>query len=259
MRPENRVRPLPYAISVRHAVAVPRFSSRIKRLYGVRGREGVGGKIRASLLFAALVLCGYSLPAQGAARARRTLFGDVAVELRSPDRGTLSIGVADARNSLTLDVRATDARRWSETATRLIDAVARAERVRAQRTRAAERTKNSKKKASAGENTPVADARTDTTSRERAMLEEPGIGAGSLVLSRADSAGVTRWLLFASDAELTQVRQLLEPDEARTLARIVRAAAIAAAPAPMRARQKRKASAPKPKASPGRAPSNGLR
>jgi hypothetical protein len=61
--------------------------------------------------------------------------------------------------------------------------------------------------------------------RARALLEEPGVGAGSFVLTRVDSAGTRSFLLFIDDAELDPLRQLLEPSEASTLVRLVRKAA----------------------------------
>jgi hypothetical protein len=63
------------------------------------------------------------------------------------------------------------------------------------------------------------------------VLEEPGVGAGSLVLSRVDSAGTRTFLLFADDSELDPIRQALTLAEARTLVRLVQRAA---APIPAR-------------------------
>lgn len=65
----------------------------------------------------------------------------------------------------------------------------------------------------------------DRVQRARVVLEEPGLGTGSLVLSRVDSAGTRQFLLYADDAQLKAIRQPMELDEARTLVRQVRRAA----------------------------------
>lgn len=148
----------------------------------------------ASLLFLA--------PELGAQPARppiRSFFGDVAIILRPASDGTIGIGVAGASRTLTLTVRATDARRWADSATRLLVPPPR----RSRRARVAN----------------------DSVQRARVVLEEPGVGTGALVLSRIDSAGIRQFLLFADDAELKPVRQPLEAEEARTFVRQLRRAA----------------------------------
>lgn len=131
----------------------------------------------------------------------RTLVGDVAVELRSTMPGGLSIGAAGASSVVTIDVRATDARRWADSAAKLLLPV------RARRARGA----------------PL-------VTRSRALLEEPGAGGGALDFSRTDSAGQRRYVLFVGDAALEAVRQEVTPQEARTLVRTIRRAAVAALP-----------------------------
>lgn len=135
----------------------------------------------------------------------RTLFGETALELRSTGSGTLLIGAAGPTKTVTLDVRATDVRRWADSAARLIPV---------------RRTAVARKRL----------ATSDSVIRARVVLEEPGVGAGSLILSRADSAGVRTWLLFASDAAFDGVRQPLESEEVATFIKLMRRAALAAAP-----------------------------
>ena len=128
----------------------------------------------------------------------RSLFGEVAVILTSEERGTLAIGIAGPIRSLSLSIRTTDARRWADSASRLL--------------------------------APPRAARRDAPDshivrRSRAVLEEPGVGAGSLILARTDSGGAQRFSLFADDGELNPIRQALDRDEAMIFVRLVRRAA----------------------------------
>lgn len=244
MRPENRVRPLPFAISMGHTVFHPLRTARIKRSCSR------GGRVVRRIVISLLILWGRELWAQENGVARRALFGDVALEIRIPDRGALAIGVADARKAITLDVRATDARRWSDAVAKLIASAAR-ERARAARTkRASAKPKATKPLPDSARAVSVSGASSD-----RVVLEEPGVGAGSLLLARADSDDVARWLLYASDADLKEIRQLLDDDEARTLVKIVRRAAVAAAPAPLKKGKKKKAASAISKKAPTPTPS----
>ena len=165
----------------------------------------------------------------GRAPARHALFGDLAIELRSSTPGELAIGAAGVQHALTLDVRASDARRWADSAARILALP------RASRRRTAARGARAK-----GTSKGMPDASVPTPRRWRAVLEEPGMGQGSLVLVRVDSAGASRLLVYAADAELTELRQELEPDEARTFVAIVRRAAVAALPPPPKRRGKAK-------------------
>ncbi|MEO7966312.1 MAG: hypothetical protein ABIT38_20615 [Gemmatimonadaceae bacterium] len=221
------MRPLPYAIRVGHVVSHRVHNARIKRLATTRGR------VAHAFLLLVLTVPLHVVWGQESKTLRHALFGDVAVELRSPSSGTLGIGVADARHAVTLDVRATDARRWSDSVMGLIRqsaAVANARRVRQAHT---------KRKSASAATSSLPDESGDVQKRERAILEEPGVGSGSLLLSRIDSAGTSSWLLYASDADLVEIRQLLDADEARTLARIIRSAALSAAPAPIRSTKRK--------------------
>lgn len=137
----------------------------------------------------------------------RALIGEIALELRSTGNGSLLIGVSGPTKTVALDVRATDVVRWADSAARLVP-VRRAAVVRK----------------------PLATSASVVLAR--ALLEEPGVGAGSLILIRTDSAGARTWMLFASDAEFDGVRQPLESEEVVTTIRLMRRAAMAAAPAP---------------------------
>ncbi len=166
-------------------------------------RKG-GGKRRgfSPLALIALAIAPAALGAQGVSATKpvRTLIGDVALILRSDRPGTLRIGVAGSNRSLSLSVRSTDARRWADSAAKL---VVPAPRRRAKR----------------GAPSPA-----DTSVRRRAVLEEPGVGAGTFVLLRIDSAATRRFLLFVDDATLEGIRQPLEPEEATLLIRLIRSA-----------------------------------
>lgn len=151
------------------------------------------------LVVAVLLVVPDSLGAQVARSPIRSFLGDVAVELRPAPDGTILIGVAGAPRTLVLTVRATDARRWADSAAKLLVPPPR----RPRRTRIPN----------------------DSVQRARVVLEEPGVGTASLVLSRLDSAGIRQFLLYADDAELKGIRQPLEAGEARTLVRLVRRAA----------------------------------
>jgi len=138
---------------------------------------------------------------QGTRPPIRSLFGDMALEVRDEGGGTIAIGVAGAARAVTLSVRASDVRRWVDSASRLVQPARRR---------------------------PARDSA--QVQRARVILEEPGVGAGSFVLSRSDSAGVRTFLLFVDDAELEGVRQELELQEATTLVRVMRRALPPARP-----------------------------
>ncbi len=183
---------------------------------------------RASLLAACLAGASLGLPsfvsAQRMAPPVRTLLGDVAIILRPEVDGALAVGVAGPTRALTLTVRASDARRWADSAARLSVAPPRARNV----AKGGKGRTGGKGGAAA---VAGASAPNDSARRARVVLEEPGVGAGSLVLSRVDSAGTRTFLLFADDSELDPIRQPLTLAEARTLVRLVQRAA---APIPAR-------------------------
>lgn len=200
-----------------------------------RGAESRSRRVSRALAIA-VVVASMVRPspaaAQRVAAPVRTLVGDVALILRPEVDGALAVGVAGPTRALTLTVRASDARRWADSAARLAVALPRAA---ASRARAAAKAPTGGKGGAGtkGGGTAAAGAvaPNDSVRRARVVLEEPGVGAGSLVLSRADSAGTRTFLLFADDAELDPIRQELTLAEARTLVRLVQRAA---APIPAR-------------------------
>lgn len=155
----------------------------------------------------------------GGAAPIRTLLGDLAVVVRDQGDGTLAIGTAGAARSVLLRVRASDARRWADSVLRLLAAPL--PRVGPARG----------KRAVKGKADAVVPNDTSPARRARVALEEPGVGAGTLAITRVDSAAVRTWLLFVDDAELSPLRATLEREEATTLAKVLRRAST---PAPRR-------------------------
>ena len=204
------------ASRIRHMVETARGWSRggkpdvLRSARGLpRGRPTVPGARTLAVLTVLTLTSSRGLGAQESPRVVvRTMFGEVALEIRVARAGIISVGAADARRAVTLDVRATDAGRWADSATRLLS-------LKEPRRRTPGRD-------TAASAPPVVS--------RRAALEEPGVGAGSFVLARTDSAGRAFFAFFAADADLTGVRQTLEPEEARTLVRLVRRAVAAASP-----------------------------
>ncbi|MCC6927982.1 MAG: hypothetical protein IT359_03215 [Gemmatimonadaceae bacterium] len=188
-------------------------------------------QIAAILLALSRVALGQEVPSGATGGTPiRTLVGDVALVVRDQGDGTLAIGAAGAARSVLLRVRTSDARRWADSALRLLAApIPRAGR---------------RALARAGKRAAPTPEPNDTTAsvRARAVLEEPGVGAGTLDLTRLDSAGSRRWILFIDDAELSPLRSALERDEARALARLVRRASSPPARGPA-AKQRRPSAA----------------
>lgn len=124
----------------------------------------------------------------------RQIYGDLAVEVRSAPANSLRIGVANGQRSLTITVLARDLRRWADSATRVLSA------------RAA--------------------TRRDTT-RFQAMVEGPGVSAGSMTLARTISSTDTVVSFFLADAEFQTARTVISPEEAKVLVGAMRRAADA--------------------------------
>lgn len=187
--------PLPRSVPHGGARGVPR-----------RGRPRWQRRLARALAIAASGIALSTAGAQDSTAAAspvvRTLIGDLALMMRRDASGTLDIGAAGAARTLTLSVRASDALRWSDSASRLLV------RPRTRRRRPA----------------PPNDS-VQIAQRARAVLEEPGVGAGAFVLTRLDSAGARSFQLFIDDAELSPLRQPLELSEATTLVRLMRKAA----------------------------------
>lgn len=167
-------------------------------------------------MLAALASPAGVLPAQQPARYHG-LFGEVAVEIRPSAGEGLQIGVAAERGTVEIRALARDARRWADSTDRLL-------RLRAPRPHA--RSKRAK-------------ATLSPVRRLRAILEEPGIGGGSMVVARVDSAGATAWTFFMADTELERVSQTLPPGDVRALVSLIRRAAHAADPPRPRPRPQR--------------------
>lgn len=183
----------------------------LRCLVRTRAQSLLRGSLRSGVRMLAIAAC--LPPLSVAANAQqasapappviRTLIGDLALMMRLGEEGTLALGAAGARRTLTLNVRASDARRWADSAARLLAPAPRPRRTR---------------RAPPSDSVPV-------VQRARAILEEPGVGAGSFVLTRVDSAGARSFLLFIDDAELDALRQPMDVSEATTLVRLVRKAA----------------------------------
>lgn len=140
--------------------------------------------------------------AQGGGRSfLRQIYGNVAVDVRSAPANALRIGVADDERSLTITVLARDLRRWADSASRVLSA------------RSASR---------------------DDTTRFQAMVEGPGVRAGSMTLSRTISPKDTVISFFVADAEFQTVRTVVSAEEARTLVGAMRRAAAAMLAPPRR-------------------------
>lgn len=133
----------------------------------------------------------------------RQIYGELAVEVRSTSANSLRIGVADGRTSLTITVLARDLRRWADSASRVL-AARRAGR--------------------------------DDTTRFQAMVEGPGVSAGSMTLSRTITATDTVVSFFVADAEFQTLRTVVDDAEARTLVAAMRRAANAMLSPPRRGR-----------------------
>jgi hypothetical protein len=219
--------------AVRRCLAVACALTRAGNREGSGRPVGARTWVDATIVGVALAALPATLSAQRVVAPVRTLLGDVAIILRPEVDGALAIGVAGPSRALTLTVRMSDARRWADSAARLAVPLPRAAAARSRAaakgggaagpTGAPRRDTGASGGGTAGPN--------DSVRRARVVLEEPGVGAGSLVLSRADSAGMRSFLLFADDAELAPIRQSLTLSETRTLVRLMQRAA---APLPTR-------------------------
>lgn len=156
----------------------------------------------------AVVLAALSLWPASAATAQtgqrsllRQLYGDLAIEARTRGQGSLTVGAADARTSLAITLMATDLRRWSDSATRILSARPR--------------------------------RRADTTKWE-ASVTGPGVVAGSLSLSRTIDGSDTTIILLVTDTAFMAVRTKLRASEARSFAAAMKRAASASLPTRVR-------------------------
>lgn len=151
----------------------------------------------------ALVLVALSLwsPTAGAQDGERSvlrqLYGDLAFEVRTKGQGSLIVGVADARTTLVVTLLALDVRRWSDSATRVLAA------------KAPPRGRSAK---------------------WEAVVDGPGVKAGSMALARSIGPGDTSITLLVTDTAFRGVRTSLTMDEARALAGAMKRAAMASLP-----------------------------
>ena len=151
----------------------------------------------------------------------RTMVSDLAVEVRLTDDSRLRVGAGDGDHAITLTVMPKDARRWVDAVTRL----------------AALRRRK---------------ALPDT--QWSVALEEPGIEAGALTVTRRWRSGESSWSLLLASKDFEQIRRPLELDEVRALAAAVRRGGDELAPPEAKPRKKRqrRPAAPKPPASASR-------
>ena len=127
----------------------------------------------------------------------RQLYGDLALEVRTRGQGSMTVGVDDGRTSLVFSLMATDVRRWSDSAAKVL--VARAPR--------------------RGE-----------PAKWEAVVAGPGVAAGSMSLARSISGADTTIVLLVTDTAFIAVRTALSPWEARALTAAMKRAANASLP-----------------------------
>lgn len=127
----------------------------------------------------------------------RQLYGDLALEVRTKGQGSLTVGVADARSTLVLTLMATDLRRWSDSAARIL--VARP-------------------------------PRRGQTAKWEAVVAGPGVAAGSMALARMIAPGDTTLVLLVTDTSFRGMRTSLTMQEARALTVAMKRAANASLP-----------------------------
>lgn len=134
----------------------------------------------------------------------RLLLGEAALELSPTDSQAIRIALADSARTIILTVLARDARRWSDSLTLVVRLRPRSRRV---------------------------------PQEWRVILEEPGLEAGSMSVTRRDGETGSAWSLFVADKDFQSVRIPLEPDEVRALVAAMRR--NVAAVLPPAARKKR--------------------
>jgi len=153
------------------------------------------------LITVAAVLCARVAFAQSHdVTTGRLLFGELAFEIRTTSDLMVRVGAADHARTITLLFLARDVKRWSDSASRLL---------------------------AAGSRRPSsADAKWTAT------LDEPGIEAGALTLTKTRAAKEERWSLYVADRDFEGVRADIERDEVRALIGQLRRAAASVLPQP---------------------------
>ncbi len=125
------------------------------------------------------------------------LYGDLAVEVRTRGLGSLTVGVADDKTQLVITFLATDLRRWSDSATRMLTARG---------------------------------PRKGSSITWQAVVDGPGTVSGSMALSRAITPSDTTIILLVTDTAFRAVRTPLRAEEAKALAVAMKRAANASLP-----------------------------
>jgi hypothetical protein len=133
----------------------------------------------------------------GTRSVMRQLYGDLAFEGRTQGQGSLTVGVADSRTSLVVTFMAIDLRRWSDSATRVLAA---------------------------------RPSRRGSTVTWEAVVDGPGVTAGSMSLARSITPTDTTIVLLVTDTAFRAVRTVLSPSEASALAAAMKRAANASLP-----------------------------
>ncbi|MEP7346624.1 MAG: hypothetical protein ABI877_15240, partial [Gemmatimonadaceae bacterium] len=121
--------------------------------------------------------------------ASRLMVGDAAIEIRTAEDGQLRVAVADSEKVLVLSVLSRDAKRWADSVALVLGARSASKRAPKEWT---------------------------------VILEEPGLQAGSLILTRRDNEAGTRWSLFVTDREFEEIRIGVAVGEVRALVAALR-------------------------------------
>lgn len=127
----------------------------------------------------------------------RQLYGDLAFEVRTKGLGALLVGVADSQTSLVVNLMATDVRRWSDSATKVLAA---------------------------------RPSRSGRIVKWEAVVAGPGVAAGSMALARTITPTDTTIILLVTDSAFHGVRTALSMVEARALTAAMKRAANASLP-----------------------------
>jgi hypothetical protein len=126
----------------------------------------------------------------------RQLVGDLAIEARTRGDGSMTLGAADSRTSVVVTFMATDLRRWSDSATRML----------------------------------AAKPRRGSIIKWEASVSGPGVAAGSMSLARTITATDTTIVLLVTDTSFHAVRTPLSAEDAKALAAAMKRAANASLP-----------------------------
>jgi hypothetical protein len=161
----------------------------------------VVNSVPRNLAVALTALSLWLLPGGAAAQAPqrsvlRQLVGDLAMEARTRGDGSMTLGAADSRTSVVVTFMATDLRRWSDSATRML----------------------------------AAKPRRGSIIKWEASVSGPGIAAGSMSLARTITATDTTIVLLVTDTSFRAVRTPLSAEDAKALAAAMKRAANASLP-----------------------------